>query len=401
MNFLPAETTAHEHLGQSTPSLAALQRAYGCRCNSAVFFANSHCLTCDTPLGYEPVLGRVLSLAPGSEPGTWNLAGPDLPEGKADLYRRCLNLDTPAACNWILPVSDSGESYCIACRLNRRVPDLSIPEDAILWGRVELAKRRVISACVALGLPVASRVSEDPEHGLAFDFLRSPAEGPRVLTGHDNGLITLNIEEADDVKREQMRTAMHEPYRTLVGHFRHEIGHYYWNRLVAESQWLEGFRDLFGDERMDYAEALNVNYQQGPKAGWALEHVSAYASVHPWEDWAETWAHYMHMVDTLGTASGFGLEPASMALPFDCFGPDVLYSHDSADSERFLSFVNSWLKLTAVMNELCRSMGQPDFYPFALARQAVTKLHFIHLVVCSASGRCDEAPSAQLEPHYA
>jgi hypothetical protein len=201
-------------------------------------------------------------------------------------------------------------------------------------------------------------------------------------------LITLNIDEADDVKREQIRASMREPYRTLVGHFRHEVGHYYWQRLVANSGWLTGFRSLFGDERADYAAALRRNYSYGPRADWANHSLSAYASVHPWEDWAETWAHYMHMVDTLGTAMSFGLKPETMALPFDAFGPDALYSTQHADGGRFLSFLNSWLKLTAVMNELCRSMGQADFYPFAMPREAVTKLHFIHLVVCDAGPRC-------------
>jgi hypothetical protein len=195
----------------------------------------------------------------------------------------------------------------------------------------------------------------------------------------------LNIEEADDVKREQIRTSMHEPYRTLVGHFRHEVGHYYWDRLVANTHWLGGFRALFGDERADYNAALRKNYRQGPEPDWPKRYVSAYASIHPWEDWAETWAHYMHMVDTLGTAMSFGIKPESIAMPFDCFGPEALCDSQRADSERFLSFLNSWLKLTAVMNELCRSMGQPDFYPFALPCAAVTKLHFVHLVVCEAS----------------
>jgi len=347
-------------------------------------------------------LGQVVSLVPGPEANTWQLAGPNAPQANSGLYRRCANLQTPAACNWLIPIDDADHAYCAACRLNRTVPNLSLPEDAFLWGRVEAAKRRVISAVISLGLPLASRVSEDPQHGLAFDFLRSPANGARVLTGHENGLITLNIEEADDVKREQMRTSMHEPYRTLVGHFRHEIGHYYWDRLIAGSRWLDGFRTLFGDERVDYAEALRSNYQNGPKPNWSLNHVSAYASVHPWEDWAETWAHYMHMVDTLSTACDFGLHPETMALPFDCFGEDSLCSPDSEEGLRFLALVNSWLKLTAVMNELCRSMGQPDFYPFALPRAAVAKLHFVHLIVCHSSMRSGAGNSSPFgQPHYA
>jgi hypothetical protein len=394
MNFLHSQSAVPE-LGRSISALAAIQRAYGCRCNSAVFFLNSHCLRCDTALGYEPELGQVFSLAEGAEPGLWLLAGPSMPAGHTKVYRRCANLETAAACNWLVPANTSSP-WCIACRLNRTVPSLTSSEDGTLWRRIEAAKRRVVSALVGLGLPLESRDSEDPEHGLAFDFLRSPANGPRVLTGHENGVITLNIEEADDVTREQMRTSMHEPYRTLVGHFRHEVGHYYWDRLVAKSPYLEGFRNLFGDERADYAEALRINYTTGSKPQWWLNHVSAYASVHPWEDWAETWAHYMHMVDTLSTAASFDLQPEAMSLPFDCFGPDVLYRRDSPGCREFLSILNSWLKLAAVMNELCRSMGQPDFYPFALSGAAVTKIHFVHMVVCDSSRNCDRAETSEL-----
>lgn len=369
--------------------LSTLQRAYLCRCRRAIFFRNSQCLSCHAALGYEAHLGQVFSLAPLPNTDTWQLLGPRVPDHHTSLYRRCANLNTPASCNWLVETDTRGSTpqpYCIACRLNRTIPDLSVPENAVLWGRIEEAKRRVASALVALHLPVASRISEDPYHGLAFDFLTSPPSGPRLLTGHENGLITLNIEEADDTKREQMRTSMHEPYRTLVGHFRHEVAHYYWDRLIANSSWLDACRSLFGDERADYAAALQANYRHGPRPDWADHFVSAYASIHPWEDWAETWAHYMHMIDALGTATSFGLEPATMAMPFDPFGRDALYATPHPDGPRFLSFLNSWLKLTAVMNELCRSMGQPDFYPFALPREAVTKLHLIHLVVCNASG---------------
>jgi hypothetical protein len=367
----------------SDESRSGLRRAYRCHCKHVIFFRNSHCLSCNTPLGYEPRLGKVLPLAPGPEPETWQISGHS--GNHFTLYRRCANLNTAAACNWLVKVNsqeDFGQRFCISCRLDRTIPDLSIPENQILWGRIELAKRRVISSLIALGLPVASRVGEDPERGLAFDLLRSPADGPRVLTGHDNGLITLNVEEADDAKREQIRASMHEPYRTLVGHFRHEVGHYYWDRLISESSWLEEFRRLFGDERADYEAAVRRNYEQRPQSNWALNYVSAYASIHPWEDWAETWAHYMHMVDTLATAMSLGLKVESVALPFDPFTVDALYPAEKDDS-RFLSFLNAWLKLTAVLNELSRSMGQPDFYPFALPRAAVSKLHFVHTVVAA------------------
>ena len=362
------------------------QRSYHCLCGRAVFFRNSQCLSCGTALGYEPHLGKVVPLAPDSEPGLWRLASPD--DEYAIAYRRCVNLHTAAACNWLVPADLTRaipQPYCLSCRLTRTVPDLSIPENARLWQLLEDAKSRVISALAALGLPLASRAGEDSERGLLFDFLRSPAGGPRVLTGHRDGLITLNIEEADGVHRERMRTSMHEPYRTLVGHFRHEVGHYYWGLLVAGSPRLEAFRALFGDEGVDYDAALQKYYRQGPPQEWPQRYVSAYASTHPWEDWAETWAHYLHMVDALGTAMSFGIRADAIAMPFDCFLPEALYDPERPGAAQFLALVNSWLKLTSVLNELCRSMGQPDFYPFALPGMAVRKLHFVHLVICDAS----------------
>jgi hypothetical protein len=385
--FLHAGLASQEQDAASHTNLFALQRSYQCSCSRPVFFRNSQCLGCSTPLGYEPELGHLFPLVLCPQSGTFCLTGPNVPDShKTVTYRRCANLESIAGCNWLIavdPLAPDQESFCRSCRLDRTIPDLSDPANGVLWQKLEAAKRRVISALTALGLPVASRVSEDPEHGLAFDFLRSPASGPRVLTGYDNGLITINIEEADDVQREKMRTAMREPYRTLVGHFRHEVGHYYWDRLIANTSLLDTFRELFGDERVDYAAALQRNYESGPQPGWPDHFVSAYASIHPWEDWAETWAHYMHMVDTLGTAASFGLKPETIPLMLDPFDEDTLGQPELLTGDHFLPLLHAWLKLSAVMNELCRSMGQPDFYPFALPRAAVKKLHFIHNLVQS------------------
>lgn len=362
-------------------------RAYFCRCGRPVFFRNSVCLACQTPLGYEPHLRQVYPLDAGPEPDTWKLATEGAP---ATTYRRCANLGTPAGCNWLVaePEADGNpRRLCIACRLNRTIPDLSFGENAVLWSRLEAAKRRVVSCLMALDLPVASRVDQDTVRGLAFDFLRSPAEGPRVLTGHAGGIITVNIEEADNTTRERIREELREPYRTLLGHLRHEVGHYYWERVIAGSEWLEDFRELFGDEQQDYAAALQRNYEQGPPPGWEQQFVSSYASVHPWEDWAESWAHYLHMVDTLDTALSFGLDTRRLDLEIEPFGRDALFRPNDAGSKRFLTFLNSWIELSAVMNELARSMGQPDLYPFALPKPAVAKLQFIHMVVSTANGK--------------
>lgn len=356
-------------------------RAYFCRCGRPVFFRNSICLACGTPLGFAPHLRQVFPLKPASKPGLWQIDRHGLGNKK---YRRCANLETPAACNWLVEereLEGNPRQVCIACRLNRTIPDLSFAENGVLWGRLEGAKRRLVSSLLSLDLPVASRVDQDTQRGLAFDFLRSPDGGPRVLTGHDNGIITINIEEADNAKREQIREEMHEPYRTLLGHLRHEVGHYYWDRLISGSSWLQDFRTLFGDEQQDYGAALQRNYQQGPPPGWAQQHVSAYASIHPWEDWAETWAHYMHMIDTLDTALSFGIDTRNLDMEIDPFSSDALYRPDDPGASRFLAFMNAWIILSAVLNELSRSMGQMDLYPFALPRPVVAKLQFIHLVV--------------------
>lgn len=284
------------------------------------------------------------------------------------LYRSCANLGSACGCNWL--VRDGDGELCISCRLNRFIPDLSDPNRAECWNKIELAKRRLISSLLALGLPVGPP--------LTFDFLATLPDGPVVTTGHMDGTITLNIEEADDATRERNRKQLHEPYRTLLGHLRHESGHYYWDRLVANSHWLAEFRELFGDEQEDYGQALQKHYAEGPKAGWEQTFVSAYAASHPWEDWAETWAHYLHMEDTLATAASFRLDVNSVEVriaPFSADGPS------GAPDEQFLAFVDNWVRLTAVLNELSRSMGLADFYPFVLSRTSVAKLHFVHRVI--------------------
>jgi hypothetical protein len=313
----------------------------------------------------------------GPLPGIWD-AGSGRPSQKY-----CANREMPARCNWML-AADDPNPLCIACRLNRTIPNLDDEDNARYWALIEVAKRRLVSQLLALGLPVKSKANEDEEHGLMFDFLRSPPQGPHVLTGHANGLITLNVEEADAAKREKIRLELHEPYRTLLGHFRHEIGHYYWDRLVLNSQWLERFRKLFGDERANYAAALKANYDNGPPADWADRFISSYASTHPWEDWAETWAHYLHMIDSLGTAFGFGLDADDLESTIQPFERDALYVPDDIGAERFLSLLNSWIEMTMVLNELARSMGQLDFYPFVMSKAVVAKLQFVHLVVQDA-----------------
>lgn len=278
---------------------------------------------------------------------------------------------------------------CVACRLNRTIPDLGVPENPERWRKVEIAKRRLVAQLVSLGLPLIAK-TEDEVAGLAFDFVGVDLQGRAPMTGHANGLITLDIKEADDAYREQVRVQMHEPYRTLLGHFRHEVGHYYWDRLIANSHWLEPCRALFGDERASYAEALDRHYQQGAPNDWSQAYVSAYATMHPWEDWAETWAHYLHMMDAVDTALGFGMSAREMDFDYQPFPIDTLYDPQHPGGLAFLSFVNAWIELAGMLNELSRSMGQPDFYPFILPPAVIAKLHFIHLVIQQAGGKADE-----------
>jgi hypothetical protein len=367
--------------GATGMSSLAVRRVYTCQCGRPIFFRNSTCIACGTPLGYDPQIARLLPLEPGPVEGSWMLFGSTA--GTSESYARCANFLSAAPCNWLVPWSEfeGGQPMCRSCRLNRMIPDLSLAESALLWGRTEQAKRRLVSSLIGLRLPVLSRVSEDLQRGLAFDLLRSVPGGPSIMTGHVDGIITLNVDEADDAKRETLRAKFQEPYRTLLGHLRHEIGHYYWYRLVDGGPWVEPYREVFGDEREPYGAALAQHYQAGPRPDWQLAYVSAYASAHPWEDWAETWAHYLHMVDTLDTASSFGLDSHTSDLLYEPFTRDALWRQSVEGAQDFLRFVNSWVELSGVFNELSRSMGQRDLYPFVLPVAAIAKLQFVHLVV--------------------
>lgn len=367
-------------------------KRFNCQCGNPVFFRNSICLACATPLGYGSALGLLIPLTAGSLPGQWLQYGAtQLVPATAALpavYRRCANLQTPAACNWLMDAAlPAANIFCLACSLNRTIPDLTDPahpENGMYWGRVELAKRRMLAGLIGLGLPILTKY-EDAANGLAFDLVNNQVGAKAVLTGHDSGLITLNLQEADDSIRESIRSAMREPYRTLLGHFRHETGHYFWDRLVKTSAWLDAFRQLFGDESQNYVASLQNNYTAGPPKDWWLHYVSSYAASHPWEDWAETWAHYLHMCDTLDTAASFGLTVNVQLLEFTPFTSDALYSPQKDTATEFLTFLNEWTGLTVLLNEMSRSMGQADFYPFVLPNHVVAKLHFVHLVIKSAS----------------
>jgi hypothetical protein len=363
-------------------------RHYRCTCGNAVFFRNSACLNCHRQLGYEPERAKIVALHATERDDQWTIDSEGGSAGTGKRYHRCANFHTAAACNWLRPVdvqlaaNDNG--LCIACSLNRTIPDQSLPENQVLWQRIEVAKRRLISQLLALGLPVTTLALspwQDAKAGMAFAFLRNMTGQHPVTTGHAHGLITLDAMEADDAERERIRESLHEPYRTLLGHLRHEVAHYYWDRLVAKTAWLEPFRQLFGDERADYAQSLDRHYQIGAPYDWAQRYVSAYASSHPWEDWAETWAHYLHMRDGMDTAAGFGFEASDIDMDRVPYTSDALWNPRLPGAQSYLDFVNNWLRITAVLNELSASMGERDFYPFVLPYPAVAKLQLVHEIV--------------------
>ncbi len=357
-------------------------KIYACEsCGQTLFFHNTACIRCGHKLGYLPDQLELTALEP-VEGGLWRSLNPVITQH----YKMCQNYSEADVCNWMLPAADS-EAFCVACRLNQTIPDLTLAANQALWQRLEAEKRRLIYSLMRFGLPVLSK-QVDPVNGLAFDFLADDPAGAfsekgRVFTGHSAGLITINIAEADDAVREEMRQQMDEPYRTVLGHFRHESGHYYWEVLIRDGQWLGECRSLFGDDTLDYGGAMQDYYERGAPGGWQNHYVSAYASSHPWEDWAETWAHYLHIVDTLGTARAFGLQVAPITGGTGGeLSADV--SFDPYHATEFASLLAQWLPITYAIDSINQSMGQPELYPFVLSPPVIEKLGFVHRVIAQA-----------------
>jgi hypothetical protein len=344
-------------------------RTFACKnCGQLVFFENTSCLHCGAALGFERGERELLTLRSAA-----NGEALDRLDGEPGSFFRCANAGI-AGCNWL--VAETGE-LCASCRLTRTRPADDGPGDIAELGRAEAAKRWLLFELGELELPIEGY--RDREGGLAFDLLSSA--GRPVTTGHANGVITLDLAESDDARREARRQQLREPYRTVLGHLRHEIGHYYWPILVADEQPHERARGLFGDQRADYAEALDRHYQDGPPPDWASRFVSAYAAMHPAEDWAETFSHYLHIRDTLQTAAAYRLRvlgPEAVAgLPP---GRD-LSSAPRDGRQSFEEILGEWLPLTYALNALNRSMGRRELYPFVLPTPVVEKLGFIHELV--------------------
>lgn len=344
-------------------------------CGMLLAFEASHCGSCGRPVAFDPISGAFTFF---DQDRRWLSADGRAARGICDNARY-------AVCNWTIP-DDDGPSLCFACRHNRLIPDLSVAGVLARWRRIEDAKRRTIFALFRLGVPPLHRSANS--EGLQFDFLYDPSaevgDRPALLTGHEAGLVTINLIEADDVARERLRHDLGEPYRTLVGHFRHEIGHYYWHRLIEHSADLLPFRAVFGDERIDYSSALRRHYEGSPPVGWEDRFVSCYATAHPWEDFAETFAHYLHIVDTLTTIGSFGLTIDGFLLADDHNRVQVDFDPFTADTA---TLVSRWLPLAFAINSINRSMGQPDLYPFRISPQIVLKLDFVNRLMAFAAGR--------------
>lgn len=352
-------------------------------CGQVLYFENSICTSCGSTLAFLPgarVLAAVVEGADG------RLRRPKQTEFT---YRHCNNRSEYAACNWAVRIQDD-QALCECCRLNDVIPDLSDARSRELWVQLESAKRRLLFTLHDLGLPVVGGPGA-PVPTLRFRFMADqPEPHGHIHTGHAAGVITINLAEADDAHREKVREQLGENYRTVLGHLRHESGHYFWDRLVApDSARLERSRQLFGDERADYAAALATHYEKGPAAAAPDGFVSAYCTMHPAEDWAETWAHYLHMIDTLETAAEFGLSLWSEARPV---GTPRAVRPSAARGSYFDDLLSAWTALTVALNSLSRSMGLRDAYPFALTQGVVDKLRFVHDLIDDAARL--EAPAA-------
>lgn len=346
-------------------------RLFSCQaCGNVVYFENRSCGRCGHRLAFMPERMTLSALDPAGD--RWQPL-----ECPGQSRWLCRNAERDA-CNWLV-ADGSNDAYCLACRHNGTVPDLSDAVRLSGWRELEVAKHRLFYSLLRWKLPLKTR-AEDPRHGLIFNFLADdPATGHRVMTGHDDGVITVALTETDAIERERRRLQMNEPYRTLLGHFRHEVGHHFWDLLVRDGGKLEACRAIFGDDRIDYDDALKRYYATGAPSDWQEHYVSAYATMHPWEDFAETWAHYLHIVDTLEMAAEFGLEvhPArdregglSARIDFD---PYLVRSFDP--------IARAWLPFVFAINSVNRAMGMGDLYPFVLSPDVLVKLDFIHRLV--------------------
>lgn len=341
---------------------------YSCACSATLFFENSVCTSCSREVGWCPYC-RAIRAVELTDDGFFRCLG----DGCGVLLTKCANYSEHMVCNRFVD-GPSADAYCDYCRLNDTVPDLSVEGNREKWARIEIAKRRLLYMLDLLGIPYG-RADRGFDPPLSFDFkadvipddavYRTMGEEERVFTGHAQGKVTINIKEADDAERERLRVDLGEAQRTLVGHFRHEIGHYFWDLLVPGRHMAE-FRELFGNhEHPTYQDALKRHYEHGAPADWRQSFISAYATMHPWEDWAECFAFYLAMASVLETAANVGLS-----------GP--IEYHD------FQTMLDRYRGLGVVVNEINRTMGLIDLVPEVITPPVEAKLRLIHKVVQDA-----------------
>ena len=315
-------------------------KSFRCQvCDSQLFFENSRCVTCGTALGFSRAAAAIV---PVDDQGRYV-------DAAGLVWHVCRNLDL-SGCTWLAPL-EGGQ--CSACDLTRTRPSDADPEGLAQFAKAEAAKRHLVVELDSRGFSV---------DGLSFDMLSSTSEGADDVTiGHADGVITIDLAETDDARRERIRDELGEPYRTLLGHLRHEVGHFVQMRLVTDGETLERYRTLFGDETVDYRGAIDRHYAEGPPSGWEASYISAYATMHPFEDFAETFAHYLHIVDTCETAAEHGL----ITVAPTAFGS-------------FRDLVRGvWIPLSIALNQINRSMGKDDLYPFVITQPVLDKLDFV------------------------
>lgn len=333
-------------------------RRLQCACGSQVFFESQHCVACGTRLGFDPASLAMRAL-------TDQGGGVYRADNGAD-YRRCDNDVRWDVCNWLRP-ADSTHPLCFGCQFNRTIPDLGLPDNIQRWRILEQGKKRLFYTLLSLKVPLVDGW-RDPANGLLLDFIedgRSREEYAEtfVSTGFLGGVITINTLEADEIARISVREEMNESYRTVLGHLRHESGHYYWARLHADDNMRAEFTAIFGDDTLDYQAALRRHYKQGPAADWRNSYISAYASVHPAEDWAETWGHYLHIQDALETAAAYQI------------------TRQDISTLTISARIGLWRTLSIALNELNRSVGRGDAYPFVINSRVEAKLCFVDGVI--------------------
>jgi hypothetical protein len=376
-----------------------------CKGHQILFFESNSCAACKRVVGLDDNLDKVEPYDLDEESGQYfKVSQPEVRYQKCDNhadYKTCTGM---VNLNTFVSVEGEYEVLCFACRFNETIPDLSIVEHIPLWKKMEAAKRRALYTLQSLNLPLQN-ISQNPDSGLSFDFttdrdvndhfVSTLKNQEAVFTGHDSGHITINLAEADEVARSHTKLAMGEKYRTLLGHFRHELGHYYFDKLIASSPKKHALcKQYFGDDELSYTEAMDKYYKEGAAENWRDEYISEYATMHPYEDWAETWSHYMHIMDTLETAKNFSItgstisnaeqteELGELTLPQDAY----FFSAQTS----ITNILDTWMDFAIILNSLNRSMGMSDAYPFVLTPSVRTKLAFIHYAIHDRLNRMPE-----------